>query len=186
VTSSVLYVDGEVAHPSSSLDDEAAHCEDGGDHDAGQGPDPYGWTFLRRCRHRSEGAGMDGSLRVELFVADVQGSAHFYCSVLGFEVMAAEAGSSGDYLAVRRGQATIGLGRADRLPADHPVARVAGTAPGRGVELVLEVADLDAAYERARAVGPAVTSELARRPWGLRDFRVTDPDGFYVRITSAG
>jgi lactoylglutathione lyase len=129
---------------------------------------------------------MDGSLRVELFVSDVQSSARFYCSVLGFEVMAAEPSGSGDYLAVRRGQATIGLGRADRLPADHPAARVDGTAPGRGVELVLEVADVDAVYEHARTVWPMSTSELGRRPWGLRDFRVTDPDGFYVRITNAG
>jgi lactoylglutathione lyase len=129
---------------------------------------------------------MDGSLRVELFVSDVERSAHFYCTVLGFEVVTAETAGSGDHLAVRRGRATIGLARADRLPADHPVAPVAGSARGRGVELVLDVADVDAAYEHARAAGAARTSDLARRPWGLRDFRVLDPDGFYVRITSTG
>jgi lactoylglutathione lyase len=24
---------------------------------------------------------------------------------------------------------------------------------------------------------------LCDRPWGLRDFRVVDPDGYYLRIT---
>lgn len=25
---------------------------------------------------------------------------------------------------------------------------------------------------------------MAIRPWGLKDFRICDPDGYYLRITS--
>jgi lactoylglutathione lyase len=122
-------------------------------------------------------------LRIELFVSDVERSVQFYCTVLGFE-QATTGEGSGDYRAVRRGDATIGLGRADRLPEDHPVA-AAGSPPGRGVELVLEVSEIDAAYQHVLATGTVLASDLARRPWGLRDFRLLDPDGFYLRVTEA-
>jgi hypothetical protein len=51
---------------------------------------------------------------------------------------------------------------------------------------VLELSDppeLAALYERcqARAV---VAEELTSRPWGLTDFRLADPDGYYIRVTS--
>ena len=27
------------------------------------------------------------------------------------------------------------------------------------------------------------SEDIVRRPWGLQDFRVIDPDGYYLRIT---
>ena len=54
---------------------------------------------------------------------------------------------------------------------------------GAGVEIVLEVDDLDAVYESCAAAG-VVAEGLTDRPWGLRDFRFTDPDGYYVRVTT--
>jgi uncharacterized glyoxalase superfamily protein PhnB len=48
---------------------------------------------------------------------------------------------------------------------------------------VLEVEDLDALYERVRASGYAIHETLVMRPWGLRDFRLVDPDGYYLRVT---
>jgi lactoylglutathione lyase len=104
--------------------------------------------------------------------------------VLGFEVVATTGGSDEqDYVAIRLGDAIIGLGRAEMLPVDHPVARPDGTPVGRGVEIVLEVQDVDAAYERAERSGVARRSPLTAQPWGLVDFRVVDPDGYYLRIT---
>jgi lactoylglutathione lyase len=51
------------------------------------------------------------------------------------------------------------------------------------VEIVLEIPDLEAAYHHARAAGHPLASELVRQPWGLLDFRLHDPDGYYLRIT---
>jgi lactoylglutathione lyase len=121
-------------------------------------------------------------LRVELFVADVDRSARFYREVLGFDTPV----GPGDerYLAVRRGEVVIGLGAADALGVDHPVARSAGEPAGRGVELVLEVDDVEAEHTRVRGSGAVIASDLADQPWGLRDFRLLDPDGYYLRITS--
>lgn len=50
----------------------------------------------------------------------------------------------------------------------------------------MEVDDVDAAYKRARERIRAWEAELESitdRPWGLRDFRIIDLDGYYVRVT---
>jgi lactoylglutathione lyase len=52
------------------------------------------------------------------------------------------------------------------------------------VEIVLETPDLDALYERVRRSGYPLAAAMQDRPWGLRDFRVADPDGYYLRITT--
>jgi len=39
-------------------------------------------------------------------------------------------------------------------------------------------------YRTAKDSGWPVC-DLALQPWGLRDFRLVDPDGYYVRVTSA-
>jgi lactoylglutathione lyase len=53
-----------------------------------------------------------------------------------------------------------------------------------GVEIVLEVDDVAAAHDRVMAAGYPVEQDLQRRPWGLTDFRLHDPAGYYLRITS--
>ena len=81
----------------------------------------------------------------------------------------------------------LGLAAAAKLPAhsDQPGftrARLAA-ARGAGVEIVLEVEDVDAAFDAAERAAARVVEPLRDRPWGLRDFRVVDPDGYYLRIT---
>ncbi len=40
-------------------------------------------------------------------------------------------------------------------------------------------------YDKVKASGyKRVLSPLRKRSWGLTDFRITDPDGYYLRITS--
>jgi lactoylglutathione lyase len=120
-------------------------------------------------------------LRVELFVSELEPSVRFYQDVLGFE--RAARGLIGDYTVMRRGLAQIALQSHSHLGQKHPLKPRAGERFGVCVELVVEVDDLDAAFERARAKWPIETT-LGLRPWGRRDFRLLDPDGFYVRVTS--
>jgi lactoylglutathione lyase len=54
--------------------------------------------------------------------------------------------------------------------------------PGYGIELMIPVADIEAYYEQVRQFANIV-SELKLRPWGVKDFRIADPFGFYLRIT---
>jgi uncharacterized glyoxalase superfamily protein PhnB len=51
------------------------------------------------------------------------------------------------------------------------------------VELVLEVDDVAAERDQITAAGWPMAEDLRARPWGLRDFRVLDPAGYYLRIT---
>ena len=119
-------------------------------------------------------------LRAELFVSDVQRSVAFYGDVLGFDVL--RAAPSG-YSSVGREGAVLGLNDVARLPEAHPSRPRPGEALGRGVELVVMVDDVAALHARAAATGKAEVSALAAQPWGLTDFRVIDPDGYYIRIT---
>jgi len=127
------------------------------------------------------------SLRFELFVADVERSVAFYTATLGLRP--ASGYDPRGYVPVSAGQVRIGLQRRTALPDDHHFRPAHFTGPrGVGVEIVIEVDDVHAAYARARdaAVGWGGQIEpLAARPWGQTDFRLIDPDGYYLRVTSA-
>jgi lactoylglutathione lyase len=124
---------------------------------------------------------MDGErarLRCEIFPADLDVAVAFYVGVLAFQVIRDERRSTSPYVALGRG--AVALGAAVRPPISDRVCR----RPPVGVELVLEVDDLDADRARVDAAGWPVTEEITERPWGLRDFRLLDPDGYYWRIST--
>lgn len=98
----------------------------------------------------------------------------FYTRVLGFVVTDRRDG----YVALVRGNVRIGA-----TPAWETVHQAARSVP-TGVEIVIEVDDVHAEAEQVRAAGWPIEAEVADRPWGLTDFRVHDPDGYYLRLTS--
>jgi lactoylglutathione lyase len=124
------------------------------------------------------------TIRFELFVADRDKSVDFYTSVLGFEVRRLDE----SYAMLTCGGVVLGLGRQADLPetgegpgfTQQRLARDRGA----GVEIVLETPDLEALYERVQRSGYQLAAPMQDRPWGLRDFRVADPDGYYLRITT--
>ena len=120
---------------------------------------------------------MGMSLRIELFPADMDAFVDFYCGVLGFVLRRDERDSADPYVFVQRDQVSIGA--AGRGALDQAARR-----PPLGVEVVLEVDDLAAERDRVRVAGWPVEEDLSDRPWGLRDFRVLDPAGYYLRLTS--
>jgi lactoylglutathione lyase len=121
-------------------------------------------------------------LRMELFVRDMNVSIDFYCHVLGFELLRRDEG----YASVRSGGVVLGLGPISKLPENDGYFTRGRLAEdrGAGVEIVLEVDDIDAFVEQIEESGYPIFEELQLRPWGLRDFRLIDPDGYYLRITS--
>lgn len=123
-------------------------------------------------------------LRCELFVSDLDVSRRFYTDVLGFTP---EPKGASSYLSLTLGSLTLSIQGSTALPPEHHFDRnaLAGRR-GVGVELVLEVADVDAAYRRVLRSGWSRYEGMVARPWGLRDFRVIDPDGYYLRITEPG
>ena len=120
-------------------------------------------------------------LRLELFTRDMTSALDFYRRVLGFEPRTERPGG---YTPLVRGSARIALNLQSELEPGHPLRAVGGERAGLGVEIVLEVDDVEEMHRHVVATGWPRSAELQRRPWGLTDFRVLDPDGYYWRVTS--
>lgn len=120
-------------------------------------------------------------LRLELFVNSVPESMDFYTRVLGFETISYQ---PDNYSVFRLGDIQIALQDQAQLPDDHPL-KPHNRPVGLAVEIVFEVDDVDNAYARVQREDWQISATLAQRPWGLRDFRLSDPNGLYIRITEA-
>jgi len=118
---------------------------------------------------------------VELFVHDVDRSIAFY-RALGFDV----ARRYEDYVQLRRGEIRLSLqGDTHAVTGPHYFTPDIGRFPrGTGVEISIQVADVDAEYIRAKTAGLKIVKPMQDREWGARDFRLADPDGYFLRITS--
>jgi lactoylglutathione lyase len=118
------------------------------------------------------------SLRVEVFPEDLDRFVDFYVGVLRFELAADRRSDAEPYVAVQRGSVRIGA-----LEAWEAVDKSRRALPA-GAELVIEVDDLEAERNAIVATGYPLDSDIATRSWGLADFRLFDPDGYYLRITT--
>jgi catechol 2,3-dioxygenase-like lactoylglutathione lyase family enzyme len=121
---------------------------------------------------------MPWKLRLELFVADLDATADFYTRFLGFAIADDRRQADPPYLAVRRDQVRIGA-----IRSWAPVDRSVRAWPA-GAEIVLEVDNITAERDRIVTQGWPLADDLKAQAWGLTDFRLYDPDGYYLRITS--
>jgi lactoylglutathione lyase len=120
---------------------------------------------------------MDMTLRCEIFAADLDAEVDFYTRVLRFGITKDERALPIGYVAMTRGAVRIGVAR-------RPVEGSAERRPPVGVEVVLEVDDVAGERDQVVAAGWQPREELQDRPWGLTDFRLVDPAGYYLRITN--
>jgi len=142
----------------------------------------YYSTRESQSKAKADAPKQNMQLRMELVVADVHKSVRFYKDVLEFDApdLAAE-----DYTPVTRGTVEFGLVPRTSLPKDHYFNQhgLQTSCPGLGVEVVLIVDDVEATFKHVQATCPdAIAEGLVDRPWGLADFRLKDPDGYYLRI----
>ncbi|MEP6852251.1 MAG: VOC family protein [bacterium] len=120
---------------------------------------------------------MPAMLRCEIFPVDLDATVDFYVNVLRFRPIRDERNADSPYVALERGLVRLGAA------ARSPVADRAARRPPTGVELVLEVEDVAAELARVTETGWPLDEELTARPWGLSDFRLLDPDGYYWRVS---
>jgi lactoylglutathione lyase len=121
---------------------------------------------------------MPMSLRFEIFPSELDRTVDFYTRVLGFRLVRDQRGEPAPYVAMERDGVHVGA-------AAGPCGmRVDQRQPPTGVELVLEVDDVVEELERVAGSGWPLVDDLQWRPWGLQDFRLLDPSGYYLRITS--
>jgi uncharacterized glyoxalase superfamily protein PhnB len=116
----------------------------------------------------------------ELVVQDIERSREFY-EMLGLvkdnEGIMDEKGCQWYSLAM--GDATVWILREDTLEGFD-----SGLMRGHGVHLYLSVDDVDALYEKVRVSGGLmnIVKEIETLWYGLREFRVADPDGYIWTI----
>lgn len=124
---------------------------------------------------------MSGLTGVELHVADVERSLAFY-EALGFRVERRWE----DWIRLDRDGADLVLfGDAYVRGHEHYFTPHIDRAPrGVGVEIVIEVDDVDAVLAAAIAAGLDIVKPMQDRPWKARDFRLADPDGYFLQFTS--
>jgi uncharacterized glyoxalase superfamily protein PhnB len=116
------------------------------------------------------------TLRIEIFPDNLDLAASFYRDVLGFTLVRDERKASAPYITLRLGEVRVGA--AERPPLGREQRR-----PPLGVELVLEVDGLSQARQRVQECGWPIEEDVTVRPWGLTDFRILDPFGYYWRLT---
>ena len=128
-------------------------------------------------------SGVDGlqgtALSVSFTVKDLTASIGWYRDVLGFTV-------SQEYQrdgAVRAASMTAGSVRILLNQDDGAKGWTRVKGEGFAVQVTTEQS-IDAIADRAKANGANLDLEPTDTPWGARLFRITDPDGFKLSISS--
>src|SRR5690349_6644262 len=119
------------------------------------------------------------ALAASLTVRDVAVSTAWYRDVVGFAVdRQHEREGVLRAVSMQAGAVRIPLGLDDGTKGFDRVK-------GEGFSLMLTTdLDVDAVAARIKAHGGRLDSEPADTPWGLRAFRVSDPDGFRLTIAA--
>ncbi|MBW2936765.1 VOC family protein [Aureisphaera sp. CAU 1614] len=122
------------------------------------------------------------TMRLELFTSNIEQTVNFYKNVLGFKSLKS---SISTYQPIQNGQVVLGIGLIENLGNDHYFnPNQIDIQYGFGVEIVLEVEDIKFIYNKVKMADIEIESELKKQPWGLTDFRLVDPNGYYIRVTS--
>lgn len=126
------------------------------------------------------GVEMTLNLRLELFVKDLQRSVDFYNNVIQLELSSQNESSA----MFKAENINLLLTQEDVISENHYFREIKTSRKGLGVEIILVVPDVQSYYQRICEMQIDFESELKQQEWGMTDFRLTDPDGYYLRITS--
>ncbi len=86
----------------------------------------------------------------------------------------------GFYASVSRDRAVIHLKCAPKLEAERAHRRA-----GEHLDAYLVVSGVEELHAELVSRGAPITRTLERRPWGVRDFYVEDPDGYVLCFSEA-
>jgi uncharacterized glyoxalase superfamily protein PhnB len=112
-----------------------------------------------------------------LTVSDIATTVKWYCDVLGF-IVVEEWTHEGRFMG-----ATMRAGAVDFLVGQDDFAKGRDRTKGVGFRLYCRTAqDVDRLAEAVKARGGTLDQEPTTQPWGVRDFAITDPDGFKISI----
>jgi len=107
--------------------------------------------------------------RTNLEVRDVASSIDFYGKVLGLQPVTTM-GDPPMFALLTNAGGSLGLAQSEQ-PAVASIAIC-----------YVDVADVDAAFDRCSAAGATITMPLTTHPWPMRDFVFQDPDGHLIAV----
>ena len=108
---------------------------------------------------------IEGIFYVHIYVSDLTRTKRFYAETLGWKLDTDQPNVAGLW---------FGTGYLVAVLEPRPASerRYAG-----GMNIAVKVSDIEAEHAELAQRGVAV-SPIETRPWGQRDFRFTDPDGY--------
>ncbi|MEW9108758.1 MAG: VOC family protein [Cytobacillus gottheilii] len=119
--------------------------------------------------------------RVELYIRDIEKSISFYQNIIGLELYGRSERSARfnyDCFSLLLTSETI-------LADDHYFNKgVKGDMRGKGFEFIIVVEELESVYQRCMDYNYPIEVEIEKYPWEMRGFKIADPDGYFLRITS--
>lgn len=119
--------------------------------------------------------------RVELYVKDIEKSINFYQDIIGLELYGRNERSARfnyDCFSLLITSESI-------LTDNHFFNGKAKSAvKGNGFEFIIVVDKLEKVYKRCLDHEYPIEIDVEKYPWGMRGFKIADPDGYFLRITS--
>ncbi|MFA1822925.1 VOC family protein [Virgibacillus oceani] len=119
--------------------------------------------------------------RVELYVKDIEKSLKFYQEIIGLELYGrGKRGARFNYdcfSLLLTSESTLGGNHYFNNKAKSDIK-------GNGFELIIVVDELKKVYQRYLDHNYPIEIEVEKYPWDMRGFKIADPDGYFLRITS--
>jgi hypothetical protein len=122
-----------------------------------------------------------GFVFVELYVEDPAYYARIFRDALRFEVVRDE----GSFVELRSERGVVLLNSFDDADAGHPFEHYRQEKRrGLGVEIGIVTDHLEETWEAARRIEGCAVSDIVRQEWGMTDYRILTPHGYYLRVTT--
>lgn len=118
--------------------------------------------------------------RLELFVEDLQRSISFFEEVIGLTFHNKTEVSA----IIKMENFSLLLTSDNVLKENHYFKKDCLRPKGKGVEVVILLDNIEQTYQRVLDKNYPVESSLKMQSWGMKDFRIIDPDGYYLRLSS--
>ncbi len=119
--------------------------------------------------------------RVELYVRNIEESIKFYQDIIGLKLYGRNERSARfnyDSFSLLITSDTV-------LKNNHYFnSKAKSEVKGNGFELIIVVNELEKVHSRCLDYSYPIEVGVEEYPWDMRGFKIADPDGYFLRITS--
>jgi hypothetical protein len=123
-----------------------------------------------------------GFVFVELYVEEPAYYVRIFRDALGFDVVRDE----GDFVELRSPRGMVLLNALPDPDPGHPFEHYRSVARrGVGVEIGIVTDRIEESWAAAKRIEGCVVSDVVAQEWGMTDYRILTPHGYYLRVTTA-